>query len=171
MSVLLIGIGNTLRGDDAAGIQAAQRLHTAWQGDGCASDLILTHQLVPELAEDLANPVVEVVIFVDAARESASAPLNLPGGALLWRAYPHEGMAAAHGLNHVVSPALLLAYAAELYAAQPDAWVLGLPGERFSLGADLSTQTSIAIADLVARAGMVWRVVNAIPASTGEVPR
>ncbi|MEX1021114.1 MAG: hypothetical protein WDZ49_15755 [Litorilinea sp.] len=67
MCVLVIGIGNSLRGDDGGGIVAAQALGAPWDAAGLAHRLLLTHQLLPEIAEDLAQPEVKAVLFVDTA--------------------------------------------------------------------------------------------------------
>jgi hydrogenase maturation protease len=59
--VLIIGYGNSLRSDDAAGIKVAETIAT-WQLPHVRS--LAVHQLTPELAAELA--AVELVIFVDA---------------------------------------------------------------------------------------------------------
>ena len=61
--VLVIGYGNTLRGDDAAGVKAAElisRHHPEFE-------YIYLHQLVPELAEQIAER--DFVFFIDAQKD------------------------------------------------------------------------------------------------------
>lgn len=65
MNYLVIGSGNTLRNDDAAGQIVADRVAT-WKLPNLQS--LAVHQLTPELAEYLAN--CDTVIFVDAVISS-----------------------------------------------------------------------------------------------------
>src|SRR5262245_1795360 len=60
-SVVVIGYGNDLRGDDAVGLRAAQAV-AAWDMPGVCG--LAVHQLTPELAEILAGAAL--AIFVDA---------------------------------------------------------------------------------------------------------
>ena len=53
--LLIIGIGNSLRRDDGAGLVLARGLAETWQTAGHRVQLIETHQLVPELAEPIAG--------------------------------------------------------------------------------------------------------------------
>ncbi len=69
--LLIIGYGNSLRRDDGAGLVLAQRLAEQWKKDGHAVRLLLTHQLMPEMALDLAESDVAGVLFVDAERGAA----------------------------------------------------------------------------------------------------
>ncbi|HEU5101426.1 MAG TPA: hypothetical protein VFU22_20525, partial [Roseiflexaceae bacterium] len=60
-SIVVIGYGNELRGDDAIGMIVAEQVASRGWPNVCA---IATRQLLPELAEDLAR--VGLAIFVDA---------------------------------------------------------------------------------------------------------
>ena len=71
VSVLLIGYGNELRGDDAIGRMAVERLHPLLPD----SELASCHQLTPELAHSLAG--CAVAIFVDATCDGAPNPIAL----------------------------------------------------------------------------------------------
>src|SRR4029079_16715395 len=61
--LLIIGYGNRLRGDDAAGYLAAESLRTLLIAPDI--EILAVHQLTPELAEPIA--VAGRVIFLDAA--------------------------------------------------------------------------------------------------------
>jgi hydrogenase maturation protease len=58
---LIIGIGNTLRGDDGAGVYAAERISP----DLPDTDVILTQELHPEFADRIRN--YANVLFLDAS--------------------------------------------------------------------------------------------------------
>jgi len=105
--VLLIGYGNTLRGDDALGPMAIERLRTLLTG----AEFVSCHQLGPELAERLAES--DLALFVDAAdgRE--------PGTVEVKRLSPET--VAGTSLTHHVQPAALLALAQTLYGRAPQA--------------------------------------------------
>src|SRR5947207_2352820 len=65
-TVLIIGYGSSLRGDDGAGSIAAELLAERFKENDV--QVRRCHQLVPELAEPIS--CAEVVIFVDACREN-----------------------------------------------------------------------------------------------------
>ncbi len=60
MATLVLGIGNTLRGDDGVAAHVLELL----EAQGCGFQLMATLSLVPELASDIAQN--DRVIFVDA---------------------------------------------------------------------------------------------------------
>lgn len=167
MSILVIGIGNPLRGDDGAGPDAAQRLHALWRAQGIAHRLLIVQQLTPEIAEDLVDPTVDAVLFVDAAvdshvdcggEQSAAKPVEIA----LQRLLPQESdsrtgasaptMTTGPGMTHHVTPAAVVRYAALLYGAQPACWVLSIPGQVFGFGARFSAVTESALAGLEGQA-------------------
>jgi len=110
---LILGYGNSLRGDDAVGPQLATILGG-----------IAVQQLVPELAERLASE--ERVIFIDARTD-------LPPGEV--QMMPVDGESAS---THWCSPGWLLRLAKEVYGKSPEAILIGIGGESFDLGAPLS---------------------------------
>jgi hydrogenase maturation protease len=119
--VLVIGYGNALRGDDAMGLIAAERL------GGMA-----VHQLTPELAERIAQ--VESVIFLDA---DTTIP---PGEISATAVQPAEGT-----LDHHATPAGLLRLAQTVYGATPAAWLIAMGGESFELKEGLSAAAARAV--------------------------
>jgi hydrogenase maturation protease len=127
--VLVIGYGNTLRGDDGAGPAVAERLRGRRGVEARA-----VHQLTPELAPALAE--ADAAVFVDArvARGDAGVEVTplAPGG---------DGPPLGHGSD----PRALLALTHALHGRVPRAWWVTLPAESFELGETLSAVTREAV--------------------------
>ncbi len=135
-TLLLIGVGNPLRGDDGAGPLLAERIAPLLGQGGCAVRTLIVHQPTPELALEVAQEDVCVVVFVDArAGQDDEVPM-------LTRVL--EG-AAPTNATHVLTPGAVLTYAARLYDRRPPAWLLTIPGRDFGFGSALSP----AVASLV----------------------
>jgi hydrogenase maturation protease len=123
MKVLVIGYGNTLRGDDGVGYQVAETV-AEWQLPQVRS--IAIHQLLPELATDIAE--TDIVMFIDAvvtadrATSKISITSLVPGG--------DENFS-----THIITPQLLLGITQRLYGAPPVAYLLTIPAIDFTLGA------------------------------------
>jgi len=125
---LVFGVGNPSRGDDAIGPVLLERLE-AWRASAREMPIDLTlltdFQWQIEHALDLAG--VDVAIFVDASL-TAGAPFRM------------ERLAARFDVTyttHALSPACVLAVAARLGQALPEAWLMSIPGRDFELGAPL----------------------------------
>jgi hydrogenase maturation protease len=138
--VLVIGYGNTLRGDDAFGPVVADRLRSE---AGSERVLILTcHQLTPELAADIA--ACAHVIFIDASIAS-------PAGELVCRDLT-AGEADAGPLLHSLGPGQLLDLARLVYGRAPSASLVCVGGLHFDLGDhQLSPPIAAAVAPAVER--------------------
>lgn len=119
---LVIGYGNTLRGDDAAGPLVAERV-AAWRAPGV--ETLAVPQLTPELAAAVAR--AGAVLFVDATVGAPAVTLRevLPD--------PDNSR-----LEHAASPATLLALTRKAFGQSPPAWLLTIPAERFEFGAALT---------------------------------
>ncbi len=122
--VLLIGYGNTLRGDDALGPMAVECLRTQL-GD---AEFVSCHQLTPELAERLA--ACELALFVDATSDGE------PGTVEAKLLSPETADAAS--LTHHVNPAALLELARTLYGLAPRAMLVTGSGANFESNQELS---------------------------------
>jgi hydrogenase maturation protease len=139
---LVIGYGNDLRGDDGAGVRAASLIAAR----SPRSRVIVTHQLTPDLAEDIA--AAARVVFVDAyPADDDGSPLRIEriraGGA------DHAGRFGHHG-----QPAGLMQLADRLFGTPPEAWVVGIPAFSFDAGEGISPETLLRIdeaAELIAR--------------------
>jgi hydrogenase maturation protease len=132
-SILVIGYGNDLRGDDAAGRCAAARI-AAW--DRPAVRALSLHQLTPELADPLA--AAERAIFLDAH----PAPVDL---AVRVRRIHHASHDSHAG--HASDPHQLLRLAATAFGRAPEAWWITIPATKFGFGAPLSPLAERGIAE------------------------
>lgn len=114
---LLIGYGNTLRGDDALGPMAVERLRALMP----QAEFISCHQLGPELAERLA--AFDCAIFIDAACDGE------PGTVQAMRLSPTGGETSS--ITHHVHPGALLELAHTLYGSAPRALLVTGVGASF----------------------------------------
>jgi hypothetical protein len=174
--VLVIGVGNDLRGDDGAGRAVVEELarlavhgmHPVW-----------SHQLVPELAEQISK--AGMVIFVDAGLVDAGlvdaglvdaglvdagltdAGRPCPAGPGPAGPDPARGSTGGHGVEvrpvtasqpavggHQADPGALLGLAALAGLDVPPAFVVTVPAHDLGLGTQLSAPTRAAVADAVA---------------------
>jgi hydrogenase maturation protease len=130
--VLLVGVGNDLRGDDAAGLVVA-RAAEAWGRPGVR--VLERRQLTPELVPDVA--AAATVVLVDAA-------VGVSGLRFDPVAPAEEG---GRGLSHGYALPELLALARRLEGSAPAAWQVAIPAEEFGVGAAPSARCRDWIAD------------------------
>jgi len=122
-STLIIGYGNSLRGDDGVGAKVAETVET-WKLNSI--EVLVVHQLTPDLSEQISQ--VFQVIFIDACSE-------LAGGIVMDRLSPcRESEVLTHGCD----PAKLLSVSLWLYGRAPLAWLMKIAAVDFSLGEHLS---------------------------------
>ncbi len=127
-SFLVIGYGHELRGDDAVGPVAAAAV-ADWHLPSVRA--LSVHQLVPELAYDLAQ--ADYVIFIDACRQPCNRSLQI---APIVAGAPSSSQVAAD--RHGSDPWRLLKLTESLYGYRPQAWLLEVPTECSNLGEQLS---------------------------------
>lgn len=134
--ILVIGFGNTLRGDDGAGPEVAERIERM----GILNVSALTCPLLPpELADRLSQ--ARRVIFVD-------AEVNGPRDVQLQKVCP---AATSQLMGHASSPATLLAVCRDVFGRVPEAYLITVPaedmgaGERFSPATELGIQKAVAL--------------------------
>lgn len=110
--ILVIGYGNSLRGDDGIGPAIVEAL-------GQIPLPGVRTLISPLLAPELADPVSRAreVIFVDASA--------LPQTSVLWR--PLAPAENAQIIAHAADPQILLALARDVFGHAPEAWWLTLP--------------------------------------------
>ena len=137
MSTLIIGIGNTLRGDDGAGHQAALLLADVLVGDDV--DVVACHQLTLEMSEPLARATT--VVFIDAEYGGAAGEIRLRSLA----------PADADLFTHVLTPETLLSAALALYGRAPEAWLYTICGEDFGYKEGLSLAVRVAVNEVAQR--------------------
>ncbi len=138
-SVLVIGYGNELRGDDAIGPRIINAIED-WQVPTVQTKIL--HQLTPELAEELARS--EWVIFVDACQ--FNGPHNVQVRPLEAIGCETSG-SSVPALGHTCDPQSLLALAQSTYGHRPHAWSIEVPAEDFSMGEHLSATAEEGIAE------------------------
>jgi hydrogenase maturation protease len=111
---LVIGYGNTLRGDDGIGprvVEAIENLHLP------RVRTLACPMLTPELADPIAR--AEKVIFVDAA---VDAPREVQ-----WRKL--EPKETSQLMAHAADPRTMLALSRDVFGRVPEAWWLTIPAE------------------------------------------
>jgi hydrogenase maturation protease len=129
---LLIGYGNTLRGDDGIGPVVARQLAARINREDVA--IMALHQLTPELVEPISR--ARAVVFVDACHAESPGLVRCMPVAL-----PTDGDPSARtggAFTHNVTPAALLAAAKLLYGAAPCAMLVTVGGESFDFGESFS---------------------------------
>lgn len=122
--ILIFGIGNASRGDDALGVQLLRRLEQALHGNPCVA-VIETFQLQPEHALDMTGR--EIVIFADAGH-ATPAPYHFSRVGAARETTP---------FSHALTPEALLEIYQRVVGEPPPAWVMCIRGESFELGEDL----------------------------------
>ena len=143
-AVLIVAYGNPLRRDDGVAWRAADALRGKFPESQV--EILCLHQLAPELAESSRG--FECVIFVDAASQQAGNPGEIRVEEIRGEAIP-KSEAAAFG--HSLSPAAVLALAANLYGAKPQVFSVTVTGEDFGHGDGLSPSVAAAVPDLISR--------------------
>jgi hydrogenase maturation protease len=138
-SIVVIGYGNPLRGDDAIGWKAAEALRDVYEDDG-AVEVFASHQLNPEMAESVAE--AGMVIFIDAVADKLGA-----GKIACESVHPADHSSA---FSHQLDPPTLLASAIDLYGSCPRAAVIGVGIQSCDLGHDLSREVKAALPRVVA---------------------
>lgn len=127
MSVLLVGIGNTLRRDDGAGAAVAGRF-----AGRPGVRVLVAHQLLPEHVEELAR--CERVVFADAAVDATRVRIE--------RLTPS---ARTPDFGHTGDPAWLLGLCEVLCGRAPEGWLLAVPAFDLGFGEGLSAATAAAV--------------------------
>ena len=158
-SALVIGFGNPLRGDDGVGLTVAEALAGNPPPD---CQVIIRHQLTPELADAIA--AVKLVVFVDAAADAA------PGAVVIRQI--RETSKPTTGLGHAFDPPGLLALAGRLYGRSPEAFLVGVGADSFTLGESLSEAVIAALPEAIAevRRLVSQKVGGAHPSAGNSAP-
>ena len=130
---LLIGIGNTLRSDDGAGIAVSE----AMARQAPQLNVRLCPQLSPELAAEISQ--ASAVLFIDAV-------VGAPSGTQqpILQALPGKGAGrppTVDPFSHALTPEHLLALTLALFNHCPPAWQLLIPGQQWDVGDELSPAT------------------------------
>ena len=136
--ILVLGYGNPLRGDDAAGWKAAQLLAETETGNHV--EVHALHQLTPEWAEPLSRS--SRAIFIDASVGSAPGKVCCrriaPGGSI-------DGI-----FSHNITPEILMGMTEALFGSCPEAFLISIGAESFDIGADFSPAVAQGLPSLLA---------------------
>lgn len=127
--MLVIGLGNPLRGDDAAGPEVIARLRTELGDAAPDVELVEAHSLVPELAERLAAHATTVL--VDADPQATEAHLEEVATSL-------DATPSRQPLGHATTVRELIHLAQHLYGARGRVWLCRVPASDFTAGAPLT---------------------------------
>ena len=125
-SLLVIGYGNTLRGDDGVGPRVAEAIG---QLNLPGVHTLICQQLSPEHADPVAR--ARTVIFVDAA-------VDAPREVQLRKLEPGE---SSQLMAHAADPRTLLALARDVFGQAPQAWWLTIPAVKLDFSETLTPET------------------------------
>ena len=149
---LVIGFGNVYRRDDGVGFVVLNALRErlglpaldvdeyGYDDLGHEVDTLFLHQLVPELAETVAE--YDLVVFVDAHVGTIPDPIR------------EEQLVTCYEsatVPHQLHPCSLLAMARDLYGGEPRGMLLSIRGHDFDFGEELSPQTAALVGESVDR--------------------
>jgi hydrogenase maturation protease len=121
--LLVIGYGNTLRGDDGVGPRVAEAV-AALKLPGVRA--LACPMLTPELADPISQACV--AIFVDAA-------VDAPREVQLRKLEPKE---TSQLMAHAADPRTMLALARDVFGRAPEAWWLTIPAMKLVFSEALS---------------------------------
>jgi hydrogenase maturation protease len=142
---LIIGYGSPIRGDDAIGPLAADRLAGLLER-GVLPDWVEVqsrHILTAELVEDLGR--ADIAIFLDAAADTAA-------GEVRCRELQPDATAMST-MAHFHDPRELLAWCEALYGRAPRAWLISAGGAEWGYASyQLSDTASAALQPMVEQA-------------------
>ncbi|WP_419193190.1 hydrogenase maturation protease [Kolteria novifilia] len=138
-AVVVIGIGNPLRGDDGAGIIAAEAILARELLGGV--EVVIQQQLTPELA--LVIEPARLVLFIDADLEGP------PGSIKIQRVRPRPSSDPL--LGHHQDPAATLAWCESLYGTAPQGLLFTISGSKFEMGDEMSLPVQRAVGRLADR--------------------
>ncbi len=156
----IVGVGQTLRGDDGAGPAVIHHLVANLES---ADNLLLVD--AAHAPENTLGPIIRfrptVVLFVDALRAGQ------PPGTILW--LPATAADAAGGSTHTLPLSVLAAFITAETGAS--AFVIGIQPATTDFGAELSPAVARAVAQVAAEITAYWRRLNAACSamSTGDV--
>ena len=131
---LVIGYGNTLRGDDGVGPRVAEAV-AALNLPGVRT--LSCPMLTPELAEPISR--ASVVIFVDAA-------VDAPREVQLRKLEPNE---TSQLMAHAADPRTMLALSRDVFGHVPRAWWLTIPVVKLDFSEVLSPEAQRGLAEAV----------------------
>lgn len=133
-ALLVIGYGNTLRGDDGVGPRVAEAVE-ALGLPGVRT--LVCQQLSPEYADPISQ--ADTVVFVDAA-------VDAPKEVQLRPLAPNE---SSQLMAHAADPRTMLALARDVFGHIPKAWWLTIPAVTIEFSETLSPEAERGCAEAV----------------------
>jgi hydrogenase maturation protease len=133
---LVIGYGNTLRGDDGVGPRVAEAVEKL-NLPGVRT--LVCQQLSPEYADPVAR--ARTVVFVDAA-------VDAPREVQLRKLEPNE---SSQLMAHAADPRTLLALARDVFGHAPQAWWLTIPAVKLDFSETLTPEAQRGFAEAVGK--------------------
>ena len=146
--LLVIGYGNELLGDDAAGPLLARRIGRCRYA---GTKVLVAPMLLPEMAVDMSQS--DRVLFVDASVRCSKGRVRLSP---VMKARHHPALSCAY------SPETLFSLCGSLSGRRPKSWAIEVPSARFDLGRGLSETT---VEGMEKSARLIRRWVQAIQCS------
>ncbi len=138
-TTLIIGYGNSTRGDDGIGWIAAERLAEEMSNPDVR--ILACQQLMLELAPELSE--VDRVILIDAVRDRAAGRVRVE------RIKPT--VSAPEPFSHQLDPVTLVECTRTLYDRCPETWLVTVGGESFGFNDKLSASVAAAVPEVLAR--------------------
>jgi hydrogenase maturation protease len=139
-NICIIGIGNTLRGDDGVGAYVCTAIETL---NLPGVDTMIVLQLTPDLMEDLQQ--YKHVIITDASYNC--------NGFAFYRLGADE--TNAQSSSHAVNASMFYLLFKKIYSKQPSFYICAIEPEDVSIGSGL-TISAKANADIAVRAIALW---------------
>jgi hydrogenase maturation protease len=131
---LVIGYGNTLRGDDGVGPRVAEAVEKL-NLPGVRT--LVCQQLSPEYADPVSR--AHTVVFVDAA-------VDAPRQVQFRKLEPGE---TSQLVAHAADPRTLLALARDVFGHAPEAWWLTIPAVKLDFSETLTPEAQRGFAEAV----------------------
>jgi hydrogenase maturation protease len=131
---LVIGYGNTLRGDDGVGPRVAKAVEKL-NLPGVRT--LVCQQLSPEYADPVSR--AHTVVFVDAA-------VDAPREVQLRKLEPGE---SSQLMAHAADPRTMLALARDVFGHAPQAWWLTIPAVKLDFSETLTPEAQRGFAEAV----------------------
>jgi len=138
--IIVIGLGNPLRGDDGIGWYAVDRIAESIKNPKI--EFLKYRELLPEISEKVSK--AKYVLFIDAAVGGSKAQVEEKGVAPA-ETYPSFD-------THQLDPGGLLAFSKAVYGKAPDAIIMTADGESFQYHDELSVGARAGVQLLVNRA-------------------
>lgn len=154
-TVLILGYGNPLRGDDGAGWAVVERLQA---GDMPASvDVLVQHQLLPEMIPAVSE--AGLAIFVDATAT------GVPGTVQVQMVEPGDSLVKP--FTHQLDPETVVSNALALYGRAPRAVIVTISGQSFGYEEVLTDVVATAVAEAVTT---IEKIIRDWRSEIGDLP-